>query len=161
MPEADLTPTSPDAYGHSPESAVQNLAPPAESDTNAPLKRPAMRPRTRYPVQWRAAVRLSGQGGTPIQGKTMDVSLTGCAVVIPDNICPQQVVTLYLQLPMNNAGQPGAIIEAEARIVHAALSAQCKGFRLGLHFLRFRADGLEKLTAHLGITLPQAVIGKH
>lgn len=148
------------------ETAGQSAPPAPKLDAAMPPSPPAtpaksagadQRNHTRYPVHWRVALRLQGVGAMIVQGRTMDVSLTGCSVVIPDNINPQQNVTLFLQLPMDYAGQPAVVIEIDAKIVHAALSGHCHGFLLGIAFRNFKGDGKERMTNRLGLSMPRVL----
>jgi hypothetical protein len=105
----------------------------------------------RYPVHWRAALRIAHHD--PIHhGRTLDVSLSGCSVVISSNVRAQQSLTLFLQLPTKISGQTGDVVEVEGQIVRTVLSSQHHGFVVGIAFTQFKADGFARMQSLLRST---------
>ena len=92
-------------------------------------------------VHWQTIVVFDEVPGRPsIGGETLNLAADGAAVLVGRNVPDKGHVTLLLKVPPIKASAPQQTIQISSRIVGVVLSPQVKGFRLGLHFLKFMND---------------------
>lgn len=92
------------------------------------------RTHTRYIAHWRAA--LVGDKVKTL-GKTDNASLSGVAIISDINLRANQVVKIYLEIPLQ-LGKPPVVFRALGRVVHSMLSQQ--SFKIGVVFSSFEED---------------------
>ena len=107
----------------------------------------------RYLVQWKIALVFDEAENKPIfHGRTFDLSLHGTAMHTRHNVFTNAPVTVLLAPPPLHRGEKKKVIEIQAHQVYSVYSGAAECFRLGLHFLKFKDDGLailkERLTHH-------------
>lgn len=104
----------------------------------------------RYLVHWKIALVFDEAENKPIfHGRTFDLSLTGTAMLTRHNVYTDAPVTVLLAPPPLNRGGSKRVIEIHARQVYSVYSGAFSCFRLGLHFIRFKDEGLEILKERL------------
>ncbi len=100
----------------------------------------------RLRLHWHVALRL---GPTLIYGETLDVSLGGASLLIGQNIASGTIAALFLQVPSKCPGAKGQVIEVQSKILYTAFSAEHDRWRLGMQFLKFKAEGKKVLDKEL------------
>lgn len=104
----------------------------------------------RYLVRWRAAIGITAEEDTFIcQGRMLDISMSGCSMLVGRNLHPDQTVAIYLELPGIHSGQIAKVIEAEGRIAVAMLSSQHDSFFIGLKFTYFKGEAKAQLESRI------------
>jgi hypothetical protein len=108
------------------------------------------RKQPRYRVHWRVAIVHEKDGRNEIfHGRTHDLSLNGASIYSDHNIFVEEPVTVLLAMPPIAPDQSEIIIEISSRMVYTLLASNHHQFRIGLHFLRFKADGRKLLADNL------------
>jgi hypothetical protein len=105
------------------------------------------RQEVRYLFHWRALVRWPN--GKGLICRTLDVSKSGCCLVLAENCHPNQSVMLYLELPPAHSGLKGDVLCMDAWIARTTLSTQSGGFVVGLNFTKPTAPDLLRLHRQL------------
>jgi c-di-GMP-binding flagellar brake protein YcgR len=104
----------------------------------------------RYPTQWKVAVVFDEDEQRPtFHGVTNEISLGGLSLLTDHNIFAENPVTLLLAIPPLHNGARQKIVEIRARMVYTVHSAGHDRFRIGLHFIQFKGDGLRLLDSNL------------
>ena len=104
----------------------------------------------RYRVHWQVAIVHEKDGRSEIfHGRTHDLSMNGASIYSDHNIFSEEPVTVLLAIPPLSTDQREKIIEIHSRMVYTVLAANHHQFRIGLHFLRFKANGRNLLKANL------------
>jgi len=101
----------------------------------------------RFPLRCKVALR--GNDQQLIYGDTTDVSLGGASVLLGQNIAKGTIFTFYLQLPAHKAGVKPDVVEARAKVMYTAFSADHDRWRLGIQFLDFNGKNRQMLEAEL------------
>jgi hypothetical protein len=122
-----------------------------ENESNAA----ELRKHPRYRVHWRVAIVHGADGKHEIfHGRTHDLSMNGSSVYSDHNIFVEEPVTVLLAMPPLTPDQGEKIIEVSSRMVYTILAANHHQFRIGLHFLHFKADGQKLLADNLANRSP-------
>jgi hypothetical protein len=109
----------------------------------------------RYHVRWKIALVFDPQEQRhPLQGRTIDLSLTGTAMHTHSDTFTTAPVILLLAPPPLLFGQRQKIIEINARQVYSVYSGAGSCFRLGFQFTNYKDDGLRVLQEMLQFSLP-------
>lgn len=109
----------------------------------------------RYHVRWKIALVFDQQEQRhPLQGRTIDLSLTGTAMHTNSDTFTTSPVILLLAPPPLLFGQRQKIIEINARQVYSVYSGASSCFRLGFQFINYKDDGLQVLQEMLQFSLP-------
>jgi hypothetical protein len=116
----------------------------------------------RYHVRWKIALIFDQQEQRhPLQGRTIDLSLTGTAMHTHSDTFTTAPVILLLAPPPLLFGQRQKIIEINARQVYSVYSGASSCFRLGFQFINYKDDGLQVLQEMLQYSLPMRHVTRH
>lgn len=81
---------------------------------------------------------LTCQDDARVQGRTLDISSTGMAVVMP--LSPALGLICMIAFSVPTAARQSKKIEIAGRIIYSILSGPQGGFRLGLEFMDIPVD---------------------
>jgi c-di-GMP-binding flagellar brake protein YcgR len=96
----------------------------------------------RHPFHWKAVIVLGEPPAhTAYQGETLEVSLSGCSVLIEHNLPVGLPATIVVSVPAEKAGGSMRIVEATCRMVYTVLSSSHHKFRCGIQFVDFKDEG--------------------
>jgi len=138
-------------------SSAPSLASIAGAHSQSQNKKSNIVPRgaERYHVRWRIALIFDqDEHKHPLQGRTIDLSLTGTAMHTDSDSFSDAPVILLLAPPPLLYGQRQKIIEINARQVYSVYSGASSCFRLGFQFINYKDDGLQVLQEMLQFSLP-------
>ena len=108
------------------------------------------RKKPRYSVRWRVAIVYDNNGQNEIfHGHIHDLSMEGASLYSDHNIFVEEPVKVLLVIPSLSTNRGDKIIEIHSRMIYTVLAANHHQFRIGLHFLRFKADGRSLLNQNL------------
>jgi hypothetical protein len=118
----------------------------------APIKSPAAkeperRQDIRHPFHWRAVMRK--EGGRDTLSRTLEISKSGCSLVLAENHYPGQKITLFLEVPAAHPGMRNDVISLAAKIIRATLSSANGGFVLGMQFTKPESSDVKRLHKYL------------
>lgn len=112
----------------------------------------------RYIAHWRIAIVFDEtENRSTIHGHTYDLSLSGTSIHTDHNIISNTPVTILLSPPVAYEGERQKIIEAKAKLAYSVYSGSNFCFRVGLHFIQFKNDGmqvLEDILNNLPLVIP-------
>lgn len=80
----------------------------------------------------RAPAKLAVPGHPPLRAKTIDISLGGMSVLVPDQFPLGQICTISFEAPVND---DIAHVTATVRVVYSILKGT-EGFRTGLQIIQ-------------------------
>jgi hypothetical protein len=94
----------------------------------------------------RGQARVALPGAPAMRAKTLDISLGGVCLLVPEQLAPGQTCNVGFEAPLN--GQTVRVF-AVAKVIYSILSGT-EGFRTGLQFVQLDAAN-NKLLAELMI----------
>ena len=107
---------------------------------------------TRYPFHWTVAIVFDSTASQDTyHGVTYELSLSGCSILMDDNVFSDQPVSILLAMPLDHPGQKKRVVEVKGRMVYTVLSAGHQQFRCGITFIKFKGNGraaLERAIKH-------------
>lgn len=90
-----------------------------------------------------ATVHVAGQ---TVRVRTLDVSVSGMAIVAAVNPPPGMSFDIEFELLV---GGRGATVRAKAQVMHSVLSSADSGFRIGLNFLSIEPASVTAIEQYL------------
>ena len=90
---------------------------------------------------------LTRQDDACVQGRTLDISLTGMAVVMPFSPALGLVCKIAFSVP--TAARQSKRVEIAGRTIYSILSGPQGGFRIGLEFMDISMDVVSVIQAFI------------
>ncbi|MEK6707977.1 MAG: PilZ domain-containing protein [Pseudomonadota bacterium] len=104
----------------------------------------------RYRAHWKISIIFDAAEKKPIvHSYTNDLSLSGTAVNTDLNVSSTKPVTVLLFPPLTYGEDKQKTVEIRANLVYTIYSGSDSCFRVGLHFISFKDDGLKALKNRL------------
>jgi c-di-GMP-binding flagellar brake protein YcgR len=109
----------------------------------------------RYRLHLHVAIVYENKGQSEIfHGRTHDVSLSGASVYSDHNIFVTEPIKVLLAIPSPSSNQSTRLVEIHTKMAYTVMPANHNKFRIGLNFLRFKADGRSILQEYLSNRTP-------
>lgn len=105
----------------------------------------------RYRVYCRVAIVRKNE---LFHGRTHELSIDGASIYSDSKILIKEPVDVFLSIPPHTPKQSEKVIEALCQMLYTVLVPNCGQFRMGMHFLGFKGNGLDLLKAHLSGRVP-------
>ncbi len=104
----------------------------------------------RYRAHWKISIIFDAAEKKPIvHSYTNDLSLSGTAVNTDLNVSSTKPVTVLLFPPLTYGEDKQKTIEIRANLVYTIYSGSDSCFRIGLHYISFKGDGMKVLKDRL------------